>query len=326
MRFLVTGGSGYLGTHLVSQLVALNNEVVVFDDFSGQLRTRFPSTVQTVQGSITDCKDLRELTNFGYFDGVFHLAAKKSVSESTTNPSLYWAVNVEGTRNLLDYCTEHSVTRIVSTSSAAVYGPSLMSIPIIESDEINPANKYGETKAAAEELINSAADASLISAFSLRSFNLAGASDPKYFDMRGENILPIILRSFKNGQTFEIFGDKFQTRDGTCIRDYVNVADVAEAHIRAMDYLLNINLGFRAALNISSGEGTSVKELIEIISKQLGQVIPWRISDMRQGDAPYAVGNNTRARSLIQWSPSSDIYKIVAETVQAFEFQSEARA
>ena len=265
MRYLVTGGSGYLGTHLVYQLFASENEVVVFDDLSGHLNTKFPSPIKQIHGSIANPKDLAGLSNFGPFDGVFHLAAKKSVTESLSDPDMYWKVNKDGTANVLNLCSKFGIKRIVATSSAAVYGASTGPNLIDENDSVNPTNTYGETKAAAEVLINAASSSGEISSLLLRSFNLAGATKPEFFDKQGENVLPIIMRSIAEGLRFEIFGGSFETPDGTCVRDYVNVSDVADAHIKAMEYLMLSDIGIQDTANIASGEGVSVKELVGLI-------------------------------------------------------------
>ena len=318
MKFLVVGGCGYLGTHLVNELIKRKLEIVVFDDLSGSIKSKFSQPVLSLRGSILNYRDLLGLSNLGPFDGVFHLAAKKSVSESMANPNLYWGVNFKGTRNLLEFCLEENIPNFVFTSSAAVYGASTGE-KTDEFQPINPLNTYGETKAAAESMLISSSNESPISTISLRTFNLGGASQPQFFDKSAENVLPVIMRCLLQEKIFKIYGNNFETRDGTCIRDYINVADVVKAHWLAMEFLLKTRVGFNTVVNVASGTGTSVLELVQYTQMLSGLKLNWKFEIARDGDMGVSVGDNSRAKSLLRWSPTIDIHQIVKETIKAYE-------
>jgi UDP-glucose 4-epimerase len=320
MRYLVTGGSGYLGSHLVYELLNQDHTVVVFDDYSGGLRTVFPSGVSQIIGSITSTEDIKKLNELGPFDGIFHLAAKKSVHDSATNPEIYWKTNVDGTRNILEFCVEQSIPNFVFTSSAAVYGALDVGRMINESDLINPINVYGQTKQEAEKLVYEFANANQIATLALRCFNLAGAKDVKLYDKKGENVIPIIMRCIQNKETFQIFGTNLKTLDGTCIRDYINVLDAANAHIAAMKFLEHSKLNSVQILNISSGIGTSVNKLIELASEYSGREVTTVAGLAREGDPTSSIGDPRLANQLLAWAPSSSIQKIVEESLKAYKF------
>ncbi len=221
-----------------------------------------------ILGSITNSRDLKKVADYGLFDEVFHLAPKKSVSESLLDPALYWKVNRDGTANALSLCVDLGINRIVAISSAAVYGPAPGPDLIHETDKINPTCIYSETKTAAELLISEASASGSISTILLRSFNLVGGSNSDFFDAQAENLLPIIIHSLKAGSPFEIYVGNFETPDEISILDYANVSDVAQAHIKARQLLHESRIGFHSTLNVSSGFGTSVLQLIEQVTIQ----------------------------------------------------------
>ena len=318
VKFLVTGGSGYLGTHLVEQLLDLGHGVVVYDDMTGNLNWQFSTKVEYVIGSILDIERLNSLSTKGPFAGVFHLAAKKSVSESHLHPALYWDVNHKGTANVLNFCMDQSIGKIVFTSSAAVYGSSTNSELISESASTAPENIYGASKLEAESAIREYALNEKISAVILRSFNMAGSSHSDHFDTKGENVIPILMRCLVTGNSFEIFGKDFETRDGTCIRDYVHVSDVAKAHLRAMDYLEGKQSGVCEIFNVSSGIGTSLLDLIHKINEYSEFKLNWTYAPARSGDSPQAVGDNNRAFNTLKWKTEINLDEIVKESLMAF--------
>jgi len=320
MRYLVTGGSGYLGSHLVYELLSEDHAVVVFDNYSGSLRTTFPPSVNQVSGSITSTEDLKKLSEQGPFDGIYHLAAKKSVHESAINPEMYWKTNVDGTRNILEFCVEQSIPNFVFTSSAAVYGALDVERLIKESDLTNPINVYGQTKQEAEKLVGEFARANQIAAIALRCFNLAGAKDVRLFDKNGENVIPIIMRCLQDKETFKIFGTNLKTSDGTCIRDYINVLDAAKAHLAAMKFLHYSIPNSVQSLNISSGVGTSVNKLIELASECSGRELTTAAGLTREGDPQSSIGDPRLATQLLDWAPTSSIEKTVDESFKAYQF------
>ena len=263
VNYLVVGGNGYLGLHLVDQLLSKGHGVFVFDNKAENIRFQRNNKVNYIFGDITSEFDFNRLNSYPKFDGIFHLAAKKSVSESMINPELYDRVNIKGTQNVVRYCLANGIRNVVFTSSAATYGPCDTHIPIIETSPTNPINPYGTTKLKGEEILADAVSRDQVSAVSLRVFNIVGASNPNYFDIKGENVIPIMLRSIFLKEVFTIFGFDLDTKDGSSVRDYVNVSDVAAAHLNAMDYLHSSPSGTYVCANISSGIGTSMLDLVK---------------------------------------------------------------
>ena len=315
VRFLVTGGAGYLGSHLVTQLIEQGYEVIVFDDYSGSLKSVHPSIVKQIHGSINSMIDLEKLDSLGNIDGVFHLAAKKSVKESEKNRELYWDVNVNGTKTLLRYCSDRKIPKVVFTSSAAVYGSLDLSRPILETDPTLPINVYGATKIEGENLVRRYCLENNSSAISLRLFNLSGADSPVLFDENGENVIPIILRCLEDRSVFEIFGSDLPTPDGSCLRDYVNVFDAAAAHLKAMEFLIKSEGNISLEMNIASGVGVSVKQLIKIISTISRREVFQAESSRREGDPISSIGDSSRAALLLNWKAERDINRIVRESL-----------
>jgi UDP-glucose 4-epimerase len=318
VRYIVFGGAGYLGSHLVDQLITKGEDVVVFDNLSGNVRTDFMGQVVKVDGDITRISDLNRLDNLGSFDGVFHLAAKKSVAESIVNPNLYMEVNLRGTRNVLDYCIRSKVKKIVFTSSAAVYGEVESSSSVAENSDTKPINPYGLSKMEAELLIEKACGQQGLSAISLRTFNLAGSRNPAFFDPLGENVLPIIARKLFKKETFTVFGGNHTSQDGTCVRDYTNVDDVARAHLLAMAHLEKLQIGNFRNINISSNVGYSILELISKVNEISGMRLDWNFGEKRNGDPASVIGDNQLANKLIGWSPSIDINQSICETLEGY--------
>ena len=316
MRYLIFGGSGYLGSHLTLQLLVAGHELVNFDNQSGHLVTVFKPNVITIQGDITSTADLSKLEKYGKFDGVFHLAAKKSVSESITHPNLYMQVNVTGTKKIIDFCIDNQIKNIVFTSSAAVYGDGVTT-KIDENSEKVPMNPYGKSKLLSEAILEDHCLKYGISSVALRSFNIVGAAKQDYYDDQGENVIPIITRSLKNKHIFRIFGGDFDTKDGTCVRDYVNVSDVASAHTSAMSYLEKQPAGMYKSINVCSGSGTSMLELVQIVNNNSKIQLDWIIGDRRIGDPASVVGNNDLANKLLGWRPSVAIEQSIKESLNA---------
>jgi UDP-glucose 4-epimerase len=315
MRYLVVGGRGYLGSHLVEQLIARSHEVYIFDNHSGNLKLQNDEKVTCIHGDLTKVADLEQLKFQPNFDGVFHLAAKKSVSESIVNPKLYEDVNILGTQNLINYCRESKIPHIVFTSSAAVYGQSDSKEPISETSPTNPMNPYGNTKLRAERVLETSSSLGNVSAFSLRVFNIVGASRPDFFDHTGENVIPIMLRSLSLNNIFTIFGKDLHTSDGTCIRDYVNVSDVASAHINAMEHLHNSLLGSYKVVNVSAGTGTSMLSLVEMFNSLSDKELRWQYGDKRPGDPASIIGGNQLAYDILGWKPQKELFQSVKESL-----------
>ena len=319
LRYLVVGGAGYLGSHLVDLLMSEGHEVVILDNFSGNVTTNFTENALVIDGSITNLTTLEELERLNDISGVFNVAAKKSVSESLLIPLEYEKTNVEGNQNILNYCGRMGIKNFVFTSSAAVYGEVETSNSINEQEMTNPINPYGASKRKAEIAIAQFCASYPLKAISLRVFNMVGARKNVFLDKKGENVLPIMLASLNRSIVFKVNGDDFATIDGTCVRDYVSVHDVANAHLLAMRCLEKEENFGNQVINVSSGAGTSVLELISILNNQTEKPLIWEFTQRREGDPSSVIGNNDLAREILGWEPTISIEQSIYETVTAFE-------
>jgi UDP-glucose 4-epimerase len=320
MRYIVTGGAGYLGLHLVDALIANGHSVIILDNLSNGKRHQLNARTTFFEIDISDASQFIKISDLGNVDGVFHLAARKSVVESINNPELYDHVNVGGTKNVFDFCLRNQINSVVFASSAAVYGNLEKREPITEQDATFPSSPYGVSKLKSEEIARKYTQETSIYVRVLRFFNLAGAGKPEYFDFSGENVIPIILRSIKNRDVFRIFGTHLQTADGTCVRDFVHVQDVVEAMILSMGQAESKQEESFEILNISSGIGLSVKELLMHFESLLNRPIEFQGAPPRNGDVHSSIGDNRRARELLQWEPRRKINQIIRESIDAFEF------
>ncbi|MFI6583702.1 UDP-glucose 4-epimerase GalE [Embleya sp. NPDC050493] len=268
MKWLVTGGAGYIGTHVVRALLAVGEDVVVVDDLSSGSRERVPEGVPLVVGSVLDRALLDEVFRAHAVDGVVHIAGRKQVPESVARPLFYYEENVEGLRTLLAAMVAADVTRIVFSSSAAVYG--MPDVDLVDEDTpCVPINPYGESKLVGEWMIRATARAHGISYASLRYFNVAGAGAPELADKGVFNLVPMVLEKLTAEQAPVIFGDDYDTPDGTCVRDFIHVVDLAEAHVAATRRLA-ADPDAHLVLNVGRGEGTSVREMVELIGEVTG--------------------------------------------------------
>jgi UDP-glucose 4-epimerase len=310
MTTLVTGGAGYIGAHTVRALRQTSRDVVVLDTLErGNKEAVIDADL--VVGDIADKNLVAEICHKYKITEVVHFAAYKAVGESMTQPKMYWQNNVDGTVALLDTLIEHGVDRFVFSSSAAVYGTP-KSVPVTENEPTMPESVYAETKLAVENILSSP-ERSAIKSVSLRYFNAAGASsDNKIGEdwLASQNLVPRVMRALLDQAFhFEVFGDDYPTRDGTCIRDYIHVEDLALAHIRALDYLEHG--GKTMICNVGTGEGTSVKQLIEMATKVAQRAVPYTIGARRDGD-PVSVYADTRlANSVLDWRATHDLQSII---------------
>jgi UDP-glucose-4-epimerase GalE len=299
---LVTGGAGYIGSHTCKALHAAGFTPVVYDDLS----RGNPEAVkwgELVVGGLGDRALLRRTLERHRPAGVVHFAAYAYVGESTQNPALYYRNNVGGTAELLGAMHDCGIRHIVFSSSCAVYGvPN--AVPIRETTPFNPINPYGTTKMVCELMLRDCAAAAGLTFLALRYFNAAGA-DPD--GAIGEchvpetHAIPLILDAAAGDAAFTIFGDDYPTPDGTCIRDYIHVADLADAHVRALRDLLQG--GESAAINIGTGRGWSVRELVDITRTITGRDVPVRVGARRPGDPPALVSDPSLARARLGWAP-----------------------
>lgn len=310
MTTLVTGGAGYIGAHTVRALRQTSRDVVVLDTLErGNKEAVIDADL--VVGDIADKNLVAEICHKYKITEVVHFAAYKAVGESMTQPKMYWQNNVDGTVALLDTLIEHGVDRFVFSSSAAVYGTP-KSVPVTENEPTKPESVYAETKLAVENILSSP-ERSAIKSVSLRYFNAAGASsDNKIGEdwLASQNLVPRVMRALLDQAFhFEVFGDDYPTRDGTCIRDYIHVEDLALAHIKALDYLEHG--GKTMICNVGTGEGTSVKQLIEMATKVAQRAVPYTIGARRDGD-PVSVYADTRlANSVLDWRATHDLQSII---------------
>jgi UDP-glucose 4-epimerase len=318
MNYLVIGGAGYLGSHLVSLLMEQGHKVYLLDNYSGHIRNVHGLNENEFFGDITQKESFQVLKNSLSIDGVFHLAAKKSVVESILQPDIYESVNIDGTSNVLNFCLEYGIRNIVFTSSAAVYGAYDSKVSISEYDPANPINPYGKSKLDAENVIAQAVKDGEISAICLRVFNMIGSQKKEYMDGKGENVLPAIFRSLQSDIEFFINGNSHDTADGTCVRDFVNVDDVAKSHMLAMKYLETGNKGEFEIINICSGKGTSVLELIGMINLISAQKVSWAYTNKRAGDPASVIGNPKKAMNILGWQAEIETKESLEQSLKFF--------
>ncbi|MFK0136469.1 UDP-glucose 4-epimerase GalE [Streptomyces murinus] len=311
MTWLITGGAGYIGAHVARAMAGAGEKVVVLDDLSAAVPARLPSDVPLVTGSTLDGPRLREVLTEHGVTGVVHLAARKQVAESVAEPTRYYQENVGGLATLLDAMAAADVHRLLFSSSAAVYGNPDVDL-ITEDTPCAPVNPYGETKLAGEWLVRAAGRAYGISTVCLRYFNVAGAAAPGLADTGVFNIVPMVFDRLTRGEAPRIFGDDYPTPDGTCVRDYIHVADLAEAHLAAARRLAGDAPAGDLTLNIGRGEGVSVRELITVIGEVSGDRREPVVEPRRPGDAPRAVASAERAARELGWRARRDVHEMVA--------------
>ena len=313
MTILVTGGDGYIGSHCVISLLEEGYDVVSFDNHT----TGFKETAEilskirskgkflgSIEGDLLNLKDLDSLFDKYSIDAVIHFAALSQVGESMKDPKRYYRNNISGTMNLLDSMIAHDVKRIVFSSTAATYGePEYTSID--EKHPQNPINPYGRTKLYIEHMMDDYDQAYGLKSIRLRYFNVAGADsqcrvgechDPE------THLIPNILKStFGEGKVFSMFGDDYPTRDGTCVRDYVNVEDLADAHVLALQHLEKNNT--TDFFNLGTNDGNTVKEVFAECERITGMKIPVKLEGRRPGDPAVLVADNNKAKTVLGWEP-----------------------
>ena len=321
---LVTGGAGYIGSHCVLALLKKGNEVVVFDNLS----TGHQETVDTlekignlhfVKGDLQNLSDISKVFDDFNIEAVVHFAAFSQVGESMKNPQKYYYNNVYGTLNLLNAMIEHDVKKIVFSSTAATYGEPEY-VPIDEKHPQNPINPYGNSKLMVEKIMDDYDRAYGLRSVRLRYFNVAGADSSALI---GENhtiethLIPNILKStFDKGRTFEMYGDDYDTKDGTCVRDYINIEDLVSAHLAALKYLSDG--GETNFFNLGTNDGNSVKEVFEACEHVTGQTIPVKLMPRRPGDPAVLIADNKKAKKFLNWSPQNSLQESI-KTAYAWE-------
>lgn len=313
MAILVLGGAGYIGAHTAHALVAAGREVIVADNLETGFRAAVPQAARFYQGDIRDRAFLDQLFTAESIDGVIHFAANSQVGESMEKPLKYYDNNLCGTKTLLDSMVAHGVDKIVFSSTAATYGEPAR-VPILESDPTEPTNCYGETKLSMEKMMKWVSVAHKLHYVALRYFNACGAQAGGEIGEAHSpetHLIPVILQ-VPNGQRekIAIFGDDYATPDGTCVRDYIHVCDLAQAHILALDYLLRG--GENNVFNLGNGVGFSVKEVIEEARRVTGHPIPAVVQARRAGDPAQLVASAQKAKDVLGWKPQyEDLHTII---------------
>ncbi|MFF3323851.1 UDP-glucose 4-epimerase GalE [Streptomyces sp. NPDC002889] len=311
MTWLITGGAGYIGAHVAHAMTAAGERVVVLDDISSGIPERLPASVPLVRGSVLNAEAVARTLAEHEVTGVVHLAAKKQVGESVEQPLKYYRENVHGLTVLLQAVVEAGVKRFLFSSSAAVYGvPDLDIIP--ESAPCEPINPYGETKLAGEWLVRATGRAHGLSTACLRYFNVAGAATPGLSDTGVFNIIPMFFDRLTRGEAPRIFGDDYPTPDGTCIRDYIHVADLADAHLAVARRLTEADAAGDLTVNIGRGVGVSVRELADLVGEVTGHRIDPVVEPRRPGDAARAVASVELITKELGWTTSLDVREMVA--------------
>ncbi|GAA0244050.1 UDP-glucose 4-epimerase GalE [Saccharothrix mutabilis subsp. mutabilis] len=313
MKLLVTGGAGYVGSVCAARLVEAGHEVVVLDDLSTGHADAVPDGVRLIEGDINDV--IGEVLAEG-FDGVLHFAAKSLVGESMQDPAKYWHGNVGTALTLLDAMLEHGTPRLVFSSTAACYGEP-DEVPIPETAPTRPTNTYGATKLAIDHAITGYAAAHGLAAVSLRYFNVAGA-----YGRFGErhatetHLIPIVLQvASGTREKVAMYGDDYPTEDGTCVRDYIHVVDLADAHVKAIGAA---TAGEHRIYNLGNGFGFTVKQVVEACREVTGHEIPADVAPRRAGDPAVLVASSEKARTELGWKPERvDLAGIVRD---AWEF------
>ncbi|MER5478035.1 UDP-glucose 4-epimerase GalE [Streptomyces sp. NPDC002734] len=307
MSWLVTGGAGYIGAHVVRAMTEGGEDVVVFDDLSTGFAERVPAGVPLVTGSVLDGPLLERTMREHRVTGVVHIAAKKQVAESVERPLHYYRENVTGLQTLLEAMTATGVDSIVFSSSAAVYGMPDVDL-VTEDTPCAPINPYGATKLTGEWLIAAASRAYGIRSAAMRYFNVAGAAAPELADVGTSNIVPMVFGRVEAGQAPVVFGDDYATPDGTCVRDYIHVLDIASAHLAAARRLAGAEEGTALVLNIGRGEGSSVREMIDHILKVTGnEHLTPEVGPRRPGDPASVIASAERIAAELGWSARHDL-------------------
>ena len=320
MSWLITGGAGYIGAHVVQSTLASGRNVVVLDDLSTGVSSRLYIDIPLAQISLQDSDAVHQIFETKNISGVLHLAAKKRVGESVERPDYYWQENVGGLQNLLNAMNVHNVKNFVFSSSAAVYGQP--DVPpgtlITEETPCAPINPYGATKLEGEVLSRSMAESDGLKVAALRYFNVAGAGRPELGDQYIFNLVPIVFDALERGEQPIVFGDDYSTPDGSCIRDYVHVQDLADAHIAAMNFVEKSEAGF-TAINIGTGSGASVFEVLAMIQDVTGISIDPIIGERREGDPAALVADVSFAKDVLGWQSSRDLRDIVTSAWDAWQ-------
>ncbi|WP_189173002.1 UDP-glucose 4-epimerase GalE [Streptomyces lasiicapitis] len=309
MTWLITGGAGYIGAHAARAMAGSGERVVVLDDVSSGMPERLPADIPLIRGTSLDGEFVRRVLAEHAVTGVVHLAARKQVGESVEQPLRYYRENIGGLTTLLEAVVDAGVGRFVFSSSAAVYGnpPDVDLVP--EDTPCAPVSPYGETKLAGEWLVRATGRAHGITTTSLRYFNVAGAASPELADTGVYNVIPMVFDRLTRGEAPRVFGTDHPTPDGTCVRDYIHVSDLAEAHLAAARR--TAGSGTDLTVNIGRGEGVSVRELLDVIAEVTGDHRAPVVEPRRAGDAPRAVADARLAAKELGFTSRRGVREMV---------------
>ena len=312
-KILVTGGAGYIGSHTVYFLRKSGHSVIVVDSLARGHRDAVPPDILRVL-DLRDTEQVASLLTEEHIDAVIHFAAYIAVGESTQFPELYFTNNVSGSISLFDAMLRAGVKRVVFSSTAAAYGIPER-VPISEDEPFAPINPYGESKVITEKILGWLDRYREFRSIRLRYFNACGAETEAGLGERHEpetHLLPLILKAVQTGEPMTLFGDTYPTPDGTCIRDYIHVSDLADAHVSAVEYLLKG--GESDVFNVGTGEGHSVKEVLAAVERVTGKKVPHTIGPRREGDPPSLVADSQKLQNRLGWRPTrADLDRIVSD-------------
>jgi UDP-glucose 4-epimerase len=312
--WLITGGAGYIGAHVVRAMRSSGRDVVVLDDLSTGSRARLPAGVPLLTGSVTDAAFLTGVLQAVRPAGIIHLAAKKSPTESVTDPLLYAHENVGGVIALATAAKSVDVPRIVFSSSCSVYGTP--DVDVVEEDApLLPESPYGESKLYGERLLAAAARTQGTGLVSLRYFNVAGTADPSLADTGAYNLIPLALNAIRAGTSPVVFGNDYPTPDGSCVRDYVHVQDLAEAHVLAAEALATETR--IATYNVGRGEGNSVIQVLDALRRASGSKLEHEVRERRPGDPARIVGATGRIEAELRWRGTRGLDEMVESAWRA---------
>ncbi len=323
-KILVTGGAGYIGSHTVHLLRRRGYEVTVVDDLS-RGHSHNVASGQFVKLNLLQTDELAALMHREKFEAVIHFAAYIAVGESTQKPEMYFTNNVSGTISLLTAMERASIQRIVFSSTAAVYGTP-ESTPILEDFPYAPLSPYGESKIMVEKILGWLDQYKAVRSICLRYFNACGAEpDSKLGEEHDPetHLIPLLLRAVETGKPMTIFGEDYPTPDGTCVRDYVHVSDLAEAHILAVESLLKG--GSSNKFNVGTGVGKSVREVIDAVESISGKKVPYTVGPRRAGDPAELVADSNKLKTTLGWNPKYTELRDIVQTAFDFERKHQAR-
>ena len=312
---LVTGGAGYIGSAAVAALISDGHTVVVFDNLHSGKKDKLHKKASLVVGDVTELADLEAVFEAHQFDTVMHFAAKKSVAESQQEPALYFRNNVLGTLNILTCMAKYSVPQIIFSSTAAVYkaddAPSQL---FTEESAVAPASVYGQSKLMSETLIQEFYNTSKISSYViLRYFNVAGDSGLDYREDAAQNVFPLLAKAIEKNSTFNVFGNDYDTADGTGVRDYIHLSDLVDAHVKAL------RADATGIYNLGTKTGYSVSDLVKAFEEATGKKIQVAVLPRRPGDIGTVVSDATRAERELDWKPTRDLKAMVESTVFVYK-------